>query len=258
MRLMVAALESEARPLLSRYRLRANATAGPFRLYRNANTALVVSGMGRVNAAAASAYLGTLAGPGVHSWLNIGIGGQRDYALGSAWLAHCITLPSAALNWYPPLVFAPPCPSTAVCTVDRPEFNYPSDMIYEMEAAGFYPTASRFSSGELVQCLKVISDNTEHSAERLQASDVSGLIDTALAVIDDVLEALQALATELEQAERFLSLPELPWRASVSQQHHLRELLRRYRLRFGTEPCFSEYRNIKACLADIRQKLQQK
>ena len=90
MQLIVTALDSEARPLLDQYRLRASANSGPFRLYGNDNILLIVSGIGRVNAAAASAYLAALAGPGVHSWLNIGIGGQRDYVLGSAWLASCI------------------------------------------------------------------------------------------------------------------------------------------------------------------------
>ncbi|MCB1713750.1 MAG: hypothetical protein KDK05_01305, partial [Candidatus Competibacteraceae bacterium] len=259
MQLIVTALDSEARPLLDQYRLRASANSGPFRLYGNDNILLIVSGIGRVNAAAASAYLAALAGPGVHSWLNIGIGGQRDYVLGSAWLASCIQLPNARQNWYPPLIFTLPCPAATVCTVDQPQLDYPSEHIYEMEAAGFYPTATRFSSGELVQCLKIISDNAEHAAERLRPAIVSDLVRAALEPIDKVLCALRELADELQQAEQYLTLPALPWRISVAQQHLLRELLRRYRIRFGAtvDPQLNAYTNAKDCLRGLRQQLQQ-
>ena len=259
MQLIVTALDSEARPLLDQYRLRASANSGPFRLYGNDNILLIVSGIGRVNAAAASAYLAALAGPGVHSWLNIGIGGQRDYVLGSAWLASCIQLPNARQNWYPPLIFTLPCPAATVCTVDQPQLDYPSEHIYEMEAAGFYPTATRFSSGELVQCLKIISDNAEHAAERLRPAMVSDLVRAALEPIDKVLCALRELADELQQAEQYLTLPTLPWRISVAQQHLLRELLRRYRIRFGAtvDPQLNAYTNAKDCLRGLHQQLQQ-
>ena len=257
MQLIVTALDSEARPLLDHYRLRADSQHSAFRIYRNEHMALIVSGMGRVNAGAATAYLGALSGPGEHVWLNIGIGGQRDVPIGLACLAYQISLPGANRHWYPPLVFRPPCNTARLCTVDQPEFAYPDDFIYEMEAAGFYPTATRFSSAELTQCLKIISDNAEHSAERLRPADVSGLIAMSLDTIQASLEALSTLANELAVAARITKLPRLPWHASVSQQHQLRELLRRYRVRFAREPDFMLFEDSKTCLSWLRDCLRQ-
>ena len=257
MQLIVTALDSEARPLLDHYRLRADSRHSAFRVYRSDAMVLIVSGMGRVNAAAATAYLAALSGPGEHVWLNIGIGGQRDYPVGSPWLAHQISLSDADRHWYPPLIFPPPCGTAHLCTVDRPEFAYPDNCIYEMEAAGFYPTAIRFSSAELAHSLKIISDNAEHSAERLRPADVSGLIAASLDSIQASLEELTRLADELTVAAQITALPELPWRVSVSQQHQLRELLRRYRVRFAEEPDFVQFKDAKNCLAWLREHLRQ-
>ena len=258
MQLIVTALDCEARPLLDHYRLRASTHTNPFRIYQNTHTTLIVSGMGRVNAAAASAYLAALVGPGIHHWLNIGIAGQREYPIGSAWLAQHISSSATTHHWYPPIVFERTCPSATICTVDQPELTYPSSAIYEMEAAGFYATATRFSSGELVQCLKVISDNAEYPAARLRPNHVSQLIESALEPIHATLCTLNDLALELQHVEQFQSLPKLPWRMSVSQQHQLRELLRRYRVRFGmdAEITLSAYQNAKECLQALNQQLQ--
>lgn len=258
MQFIVTALASEARPLLDHYRLRGSGQAAPFNIYRNDTMALVISGLGRVNAAAACAYLGALfAAPDqAHSWLNIGIAGQRDLPLGSAHLAHSI-YGSCGSVWYPPLVFTAPCSRAAVCTIDEPTLNYPDTKLYEMEAAGFYPTACRFASAECVQCLKVISDNQQHPVSELNASKVSTLIADNLDIVEALLQQLNELAGELQQSLDIAALPELPWRASVSQQHQLRRLLQRYRVVCQQEPDLTTYADVKSCLQVLQTTLEQ-
>ncbi len=56
----VVALYSEAKPLVAHYKL--SLVPGPFRIYRNEQAAVVVSGIGKAAAAAATSYLHTKLG----------------------------------------------------------------------------------------------------------------------------------------------------------------------------------------------------
>jgi len=98
-----------------------------------------------------------------------------------------------------------------------------------MEAAGFYDTARRFSTAELVQCFKVISDNCSSSTQ-ISAAFVEQLIQNRLGTIDLILERMRPLAAEVTfpelsglEIEPFLT----HWHFTVSEQNRLRYLLRR-------------------------------
>ena len=231
---LVVALNCEAKPLIAHYGLKpANHVQG-FRVFQNQDTALIVSGPGRTAAAAATAYLQGSLGAGRHrTWVNVGIGGHRDHKAGDLFLAHKITDAATDQSWYPPVVIAPPCETAAVRTVDVPELNYRQDGIYEMEAAGFYPIACRFSTAELVQSVKVISDNPESPADRLTAKQVEQLIAAQLPAILSIIHQTERLGRELaalEQAPRHYQTLLQRWRFTESERHLLRQLLQRYQL----------------------------
>lgn len=219
---LVVALEAEARPLRERLRLRADTMAHGFRVYRDEHRLLIVSGVGRVHAAAAVGYLAAAYNPTI--WLNIGLGGHRSRPLGEIVLAHAIRC--GERHWYPPPVFEPPCPTATVTTADRPEILYPDDCVYEMETAGFYSTACRFTSAELIQVLKVISDNAERPPDNLKPAEAAALIDAQTDTVLSVIERLRTLA-------RIAEPPSMPWlervqgRLSVTERRELAQLARR-------------------------------
>ena len=106
----VVALDCEAKPLIAHYRLRRDRNAVGFAVYRNEQIALIVSGIGRVAAATAVGYLQALLGNQRNcAWLNVGIGGHRNYCIGDTYLAHKISLLSSN-HWYPPLILNSSCP----------------------------------------------------------------------------------------------------------------------------------------------------
>ena len=226
---LVVALPAEARPLIRQFGL-ARAAAGATRLWRADGVALVVSGVGRKRAAAATASLGAAERPGEAAWLNVGIAGHRSLPLGEAVLAHKVTAAGGGRAWYPPLVFDPPCATAAVTTVDRPETRYPEDAVYEMEAAGFCAAAARFASAELIQVVKVISDNAAAPPAGLTAGRVEALIERRIELVARIAEQTAALAGELEA--RRAPPPALAdlldrWRFTVTQRRRLERVLRR-------------------------------
>jgi hypothetical protein len=231
---LVVALASEARPLIARFGLRRAADAEGFETFLSDEAALVVSGMGRVASAAATAYLQGFLGGGRHGvWLNVGIAGHRDTPVGNAVLAHKIVEATSERCWYPPLVIEPPCTTAEVLTVDVPERYYSRDAVYEMEAAAFYPIACRFSTAELVQVVKIVSDNLDNPTTRLTPARVEALVEQRLDIIVALADGIGALAAELGAAEAApASLESIleRWHFTVSERRHLSRLLRHYQL----------------------------
>jgi adenosylhomocysteine nucleosidase len=66
-----------------------------------------------------------------------------------------------------------------------------------MEASAFYETATRFSSGELILCLKVISDNQLSPAENIQSKQVTALIAAHVLTIETLLSQATGLAEQI-------------------------------------------------------------
>ena len=235
---LVVALPCEAKPLVAHYRLKRRLREKAFPVYERDGLCLTVSGIGKTAMAAAVAYSHMALGAQRHAvWVNIGVAGHRTHAIGHAYLAHKITDADSGRRWYPPWVFQPPCSSEYVCTVARPQPGYPEPVLYEMEASGFYETATRFSTSELVQCVKIVSDNASSPAEQVNARQVAELIDHQVGLIDAVLQQLRTLAAPLCEAEPPLFEPFIErWHFTVQQQLQLKRLLHRWAILAPQEP----------------------
>jgi hypothetical protein len=194
----VVAIAAEARPLVSHYRLRP--VAGDFQMYEGDDVALVVSGIGKAAAAAATSYLHTSVGEPVNGvWFNVGIAGHRDRDVGEAFLAHEIRDEASGKIWHPRIPDAH-ARTIPVITVDKWEMSFAAAGVYEMEAAGFYPSAIRFSLPQLVQCYKVISDNHSCSPLLLTVQRIDYLIDARINEIARLVEMTADVAGPLRTA----------------------------------------------------------
>ena len=230
---LVVALDAEAKPLISWFGLRRQHPDRGFPVFRHAHVALVVAGPGKANAAAATAHLHAASGfPRDALWVNIGVAGHPELEIGATRVAHAVDDAAAARSWYPPLAVTPPWPSARVVTLDRPDIGYAAGQLVDMEAAGFYATACRFATSELVQVVKVVSDNRVHPADRLTAGDLTALVGRQLDALDLFLHRLGRLANELaevdpvdeDQLQPYLER----WRFTASQRRQLEQQLRRW------------------------------
>ena len=169
---LVVALAAEARPLLAFHRLR-GVSGHPYRICAGEQTHLIVSGVGKVAAAAATAYLRALIGDAPAAWLNIGIAGHGSQAVGTALLAHKVVDIASGKLFYPTFTASPPCRTTLLHTIDRVQ-PATGDAAYDMEASGFCEAAQRFATSERVHCLKVVSDNPQSSLSGAQCGESGG------------------------------------------------------------------------------------
>ena len=228
---LVVALQAEAQPLITHFGLRCESPMGMFRIYRSESMALVISGVGKSLSAAATGYLcGSSDGWRNAPWINVGVAGHQNVDVGELIVANKIVDQSTAHSWYPPQLVSNVVNSTLI-TVDEPEETYPERAAYDMEAAGFFPAATRCSSGELVQSIKVISDNPHQSIASLNARSIKQLITKNVSKIEQFINRLSELSTEIKVLPHHGSLPESwanRWSFSVTQGHRLRRLLQRW------------------------------
>lgn len=208
------ALPCEAKPLVEYFGLKKATSIQPFAVYFNHDICLTVTGLGKSAMAAGVAYSQALFASVEYPVLvNIGIAGHKYHELGSLFLIDKITDADSRKSYYPPLVFTPPCSTANIQTVSRPQPGYDPQYLCDMEASAFYETAARFSSGELIQCLKVISDNELSPAENIQPKQAALLIATHIATIEAVLAELSRLA-------KMITVPEPKLFGQLTQRYH--------------------------------------
>lgn len=209
-----AALPCEAKPLVEHFNLKKVTTIQPFAVYLNKELCLTVTGLGKSAMAAGVAYTQALFATVEHPALvNIGIAGHKHHAIGMVFIINKITDFDSRKSYYPPLAFTPPCRTACIQTVSRPQLVYDSHQLCDMEASAFYETAVRFSTGELIHCLKVISDNESSPAENIQAKQVSQLIAAHLGTLENLL-------TDLRRLAKLITVPETKLFERLIQRYH--------------------------------------
>lgn len=231
---LVVAHAIEAKPLIDVFRLRRQLAATPYPIYSSEEgIRLIVSGLGRQAAAAATAHLGQWQAQqtgAMAGWLNVGIAGHQKLEIGAGVLAHKIIERESAACFYPSQMFSG-FDTGDVISVDAPELNYPENAAYEMEASGFYASAMGFASAELAQVYKIVSDNPSNSVAKLDARFVTECMSGQIDQIQRLVSELQELAVAYNHAyqlpEVLLQL-ESKVKSSVTQQFQLKRLVQRY------------------------------
>jgi hypothetical protein len=208
---------------------------GAFPLYSSETAALVVSGIGKAAAAASTAYLHarTKEKP-LPVFLNVGVAGHATRLPGAGIVAHTVIDDASGERWYPTRLLRPAFDALEVRTVTRPETAFGSDACYDMEASGFYPIALRFSVAELVQCIKIVSDNRSTPAAGWSGEAMRALVEHQVQSVAEAAESFRELASELDPLRRMRALESVvdsyreEWRFTTSQSRALLRLLTRW------------------------------
>lgn len=232
---IVVAHGLEAKALVKMLELERYHASARFVEYSNSNKLrLVVSGIGKKAMIAAVTYLGEQQASDdveCRAWLNIGIAGHRDAPLGSAWLGNKITDQSSGVSAYPPQLIEG-VEVGSVVTVDDPETLYPLDAAYEMEASAFYAEATKYSTAELVQVFKVISDNLENPISEIDIRSVPGLIAAQAPQLRVLVDGISVIAQQHNSNQRLPSYYHeicLKIHLTVNQNLQLKRLCQRYK-----------------------------
>ena len=229
----VVAHKLEAKPLIRHFNLQAY-TEKPYLIFKNENgIRLIICGMGASNANNAVRYMSELRSNRFgysEGWINVGIAGHRDLELGTCFLVNKISSKKSEEVYYPSLSIEAKN-TEGLITVDRPEKLYAEDEAYDMEAAGFFKAASMCSELELINTIKVISDNKASSIDNITEKLIDDLMLRTLSVINPVVSELEKRLAILNQVlvleNNFLELVK-SIHFSVSQRSQLKRLFQRF------------------------------
>lgn len=255
------ALVCEAKPLIRVWQLKKLPSSDhPFSIYVGTDRVLVVTGIGKINMAGAMSYaLALFNKPHSPVLINLGIAGQRDEALGALCLGHKITDRESGRCFYPQMPFSVPCKTYSVVTACQPIIDYSADEIYEMEAAGFYEIAVKFSLSELCHVMKIVSDNAQSAI-----ADINEALVEAWVV--GQIPAIEAIMKRLIELRRLCIFPLNPvyqemleeFHFTVSRASKLKALLQRWQALKGCEAIAwreANLRSAKELLFWIEQQL---
>ena len=193
----VIALKAEAKEIIKNYALERVATK-PFHVYKNRGIDiwLVLSGIGQINAVAATTYLYVKSDASYNTiWINLGIVGSRNFKVGELVQIDKITSNEFRDNYYPsPATFKNNnIERINLITVNKPETLFKSDGVYDMEGYAFFSFAKKIASYELISVLKIISDIPGTDLSKIDKIGVERLFSKKMPLIEKVLKNLLSL-----------------------------------------------------------------
>ena len=222
---IISALNCEAKPWVDYFGLKKQCDA-PFRLYskEGIDVEIAISGIGSLAMATAVGWIGALtARPRI--WLNLGVAGHATLPIGAICRVHSAINAADLSKYFPPLVAKWRGENSAIACVNAPSNSYVEDAMIDMESYAFFKAASLFSASEVVQAIKVVSDNQEQGFEELNAAKISALMLPHVEQVNKYISALKGISPvrEIEHPWSILINP----RCTHSQRLQLEDLFKK-------------------------------
>ncbi len=224
---IACALHCEAKPVIDKYKLKLDRVAS-YPVFSNDSMHLVVSGLGKLEMASAVSYLYAHCGERRNAaWLNYGVAGHGSITRGSLLNINKIIDERSGKSWYPTRMENMPGISAELISVDVPETNYPPAAAVDMEASAFVSVALRYTIVDMLQVIKIVSDNSGADIEKIDKSMVSDLIQTQLPRLDASIQWL--LQRQQHYHEIYGAAEELQgflekWNFTLYQRNELKKL----------------------------------
>ena len=185
---LVLALKSEAEPLIEHFDLTEAVADSGARLFEGSGLSLVIGGVGKAAATAAVSTLSAWSSAQEEQvWINLGLAGHRTHEVGRAFLAHSVEDARSGEIWRLRPIVEADLPTATVQTVERHELEYPRDCLYDMEASAFIEAVSRRSYDDLIQVMKIVSDNRRRPTHQLTAQLAVRLVTRQLPAIERLI-----------------------------------------------------------------------
>ena len=225
----VIALQAEARPLIKSLKLTKRTGKTPFPVFESHYHRLVISGIGEIRSAAATGYLLGLFTTQPEAIINLGLAGHGSLKKGDIFIANRIFKKSEKAVHYPPQLINLPFPGSSLQTCQSPCEHYSKDIGYDMEAHAFCSVAYQSCTREIVQSIKVVSDNSSNPLSSFDPKTASNLIENQLDHIHMAIEGIEDLAKSLPTSPVMLKLIEkikATHHFSTTQSHQLESCIR--------------------------------
>ena len=165
---IVTALYIEAKPLISLFNLKKDNSYTKFQVFSNENVKLVISGTGKIKSATALTYLISKEDIKKNDYIvNIGfVASNKNSQLGDIVYISKIQNAYSDFDFYPEMIYKHNFLEGSLTTFDSIVESKIEDIEYiDMEAYGFFQTASIFFKKAKIIVLKIVSDILKDKVE---------------------------------------------------------------------------------------------
>ena len=175
---LIVATIKEARPLIDFYKLKKKQNSNEFQLFLNDNISLTVSRIGKIYSAMSVSHTFFELGKKKNQiWINFGLAGTKDLNIGELVLVDKVIDDDTGKLFFPHYFNSLKLPHKSCTTFSKPNKKLNISMS-DMECSGFFESSNVFSSKELIQSLKIISDNQFESIDFNNEQQIYTLIKT--------------------------------------------------------------------------------
>jgi nucleoside phosphorylase len=250
------AVKQEAIPFIEYFKLQ-RSMSSPFEIFQGSHVKVIISGIGKIAMATACGFmLSFIQKPKEELFLNFGVAGHRDLMLGTCIFADKIVDNETKKVFFPSLIFHSPFLTQAICTVSAVETVFPDDCVYDMEASAFFSALSRFALIDLIQCVKVISDNQHTPFSHFQPE----MMKQHLPALEEVFVQFQNKSLKKETVD--LSAFFARWHFTETLKHQLIKEAERWHVLYPhfpltTDP-YKQINSAKEVIAQIKTHLEKK
>ncbi len=225
---IVVALSSEAKPICKYFALKhSHYHSDLFKVFFDKSNLvwLIVSGIGCINASAASIYLKSISdAPPWSLWVNLGTAGHKSENIGKIFTIKKVMSDFNAEVFYTGNVAKRNFLINNLISVNKKEEKFTrNDCLYDMEAIGFIKTIEKFVDRELICILKIVSDNKLKNSNL----DIKGFSKLSYSLIENKLE-------EINKCIDFY------YEISVQEKKRLQNKLRIKKILFKYKASFNE------------------
>ncbi len=277
---MVAALTSEAIPLIRHFKLKKNLSHNKFDVYENEQIKLIISGTGKIKSAIATTYLLLKEPPKKNDKiLNFGICGSASEKnkIGQVFVINKIEDAGSEKCYYPEILYTHSFSESSIFTYDHvvtKENMKRGSKLVDMESVGFFESANTFLLSHNIIILKIVSDYL--SNEKFSGSFVQSLVEKNIPKIITVLNqarkknTINAPETEVLDSKEYKLFEDVSenLQLTTTQRFQVLDLMKGYKIRSGQQADFkilgdfskskksNSKQESKKALESLKQKLE--
>ena len=155
----IVATSPESTLIIKKLKLKKILPSSGYDFFYNNGFSMTITGLGKINSALGVAHtFFKFKGLSNNIWINIGLAGHEKEKIGTLTLVDKIYDYETQKSMYPFFVKDYKIKKLNCTCYSKPNFNY-NNSLSDMESSGFFSSANKYSTKELIHSLKIVSDN---------------------------------------------------------------------------------------------------
>ncbi len=256
----IVATSLESKIIIKRLNLKKINSSSGFDFFYNDNCSLTVTGIGKINSAlgVAHTFFKFKSLPN-NIWINVGLAGHKKEKIGRLILVNKICDHETQKSMYPFFLKDYKIKKLNCTCYAKPNFNY-DNSLSDMESSGFFFTANKYSTKEMIHSLKIISDNRSEKIDFKNSKIINRVIDENFDQINNFVTDIKKLWEEKFEKQNKIQIKikeELKsLKYTFSQGVQLNNLLKIYYNSDYSEKIIEHNKSIKNNILKIKRLLK--